>query len=121
MEDEESVNVSVAQENEVSNNLPLARIKKIMKSDDDVGLLSQEAVFLVAKATELFAGYMGSEAYKATSRDKRRTVQYRDVSKLVSDRDEFEFLQDIIPSQVPFRKYLEIRSEQTEPTGMDVS
>lgn len=31
--------------------LPLARIKKIMKSDKDVNLLSSEAVFLISCAT----------------------------------------------------------------------
>lgn len=31
--------------------LPLARIKYIMKTDPDVNLASQEAVFLISKAT----------------------------------------------------------------------
>lgn len=35
-------------------NLPLARIKKIMKSDDDVRMISSEAPTLFAKACEIF-------------------------------------------------------------------
>jgi hypothetical protein len=35
-------------------NLPLARIKKIMKSDEDVRMISSEAPALFAKACELF-------------------------------------------------------------------
>lgn len=31
--------------------LPISRIKKIMKMDPDVGIASQEAVFLITKAT----------------------------------------------------------------------
>lgn len=31
--------------------LPLARVKKIMKSDEDSGNVSSDAVFLTAKAT----------------------------------------------------------------------
>lgn len=33
---------------------PLARIKRIMKADPELGLASQDAVFLVAKATVRF-------------------------------------------------------------------
>jgi len=36
------------------NDLPLARIKRIMKSDEDVRMISAEAPVLFAKACELF-------------------------------------------------------------------
>lgn len=35
---------------------PLSRIKTLMKMDPDVGLLSSESVFIVAKATVSFPG-----------------------------------------------------------------
>lgn len=51
----------VAQANELqtitdfkTHNLPLARIKKIMKSDEDVRMISSEAPALFAKACEMF-------------------------------------------------------------------
>jgi len=37
-----------------THNLPLARIKKIMKSDEDVRMISSEAPALFAKACEMF-------------------------------------------------------------------
>ena len=37
-----------------NHNLPLARIKKIMKSDEDVRMISSEAPALFAKACEMF-------------------------------------------------------------------
>ena len=44
--------------------LPLARIKKIMKMDDDVKMISAEAPLLFAKAAQMFitgdGGLMGS-------------------------------------------------------------
>jgi len=36
------------------NDLPLARIKRIMKSDEDVRMISAEAPVLFAKACEIF-------------------------------------------------------------------
>jgi nuclear transcription factor Y, gamma len=36
------------------NDLPLARIKRIMKSDEDVRMISAEAPVLFAKACEMF-------------------------------------------------------------------
>ena len=41
------------------NDLPLARIKRIMKSDEDVKMISAEAPVLFAKACELFILDMG--------------------------------------------------------------
>lgn len=38
-------------EGRAGHRLPLARVKKIMKSDPDLQLASQDAVFLIAKAT----------------------------------------------------------------------
>ena len=39
------------EKSEKSNKLPLTRIKHIMKLDSDVTLASQDAVFIIAKAT----------------------------------------------------------------------
>ena len=50
-----------------NHNLPLARIKKIMKSDEDVRMISSEAPALFAKACEMFI-------LEARGVDKRRTV-----------------------------------------------
>ena len=43
--------------------LPIARIKKIMKGDEDVRMISLEAPFLFAKACELFIIEMTNKAY----------------------------------------------------------
>jgi len=50
----EALDVGSKQDYKHHNDLPLARIKRIMKSDEDVRMISAEAPILFAKACELF-------------------------------------------------------------------
>lgn len=81
--------------------LPLSRVRNIMKLDPDVSMASQEAVFLIAKATvhfrfvnqvrscllyrptplfqELFLTALTKEAYTFTKQSKKKTMQKKDI------------------------------------------
>lgn len=50
----EKLEVGSEQDFKNHNDLPLARIKRIMKSDEDVRMISAEAPVLFAKACEMF-------------------------------------------------------------------
>jgi len=54
--------------------LPLARIKKIMKSDEDVRMISAEAPVLFSKACEIFIIELTHRAWANTQESKRRTL-----------------------------------------------
>ncbi|VEL43493.1 unnamed protein product [Protopolystoma xenopodis] len=86
-----------------TQDLPLARIKKIMKLDDDVKamMISAEAPILFAKAAELFIRELTLRAWLHTERNRRRTLQRNDVAMAVSDSDtdQFDFLIDIVPRE----------------------
>ncbi|XP_044743571.1 DNA polymerase epsilon subunit 4 [Chrysoperla carnea] len=73
--------------------LPLARIKNIMKMDPDLNLTSQEAVFLVAKATELFIGSLARETFAITSKNKKKTMQRKDLDAAIESVDALCFLE----------------------------
>ncbi|XP_032668627.1 DNA polymerase epsilon subunit 4 [Odontomachus brunneus] len=73
--------------------LPLGRIKTIIKTDPEVHLINQEAVFLIAKSTELFIDSLVKEAYKYTMQAKKRTVQKRDVETAIDKVDALVFLE----------------------------
>jgi len=79
--------------------LPLARVKKIMKTDKEVRLISNEASVLVSKATELFLEYITEEAYKRTKADKRKLIQYKDFTTVINDIEILDFLTDVIPDK----------------------
>ncbi|RLV82412.1 hypothetical protein DV515_00016674 [Chloebia gouldiae] len=55
--------------------LPLARIKKIMKLDEDVKMISAEAPVLFAKAAQIFITELTLRAWIHTEDNKRRTLQ----------------------------------------------
>ncbi|XP_067947336.1 nuclear transcription factor Y subunit gamma-like isoform X2 [Watersipora subatra] len=80
--------------------LPLARIKKIMKLDEDVKMISQEAPLLFAKAAEIFISELALRAWVQTEDSKRRTLQRNDISMAISKFDQFDFLIDIVPRDV---------------------
>jgi len=82
-----------AEKNVRVSRLPLTRIKNIMKMDSDVNLASQEAVFLVAKATELFVESLARESYHFTLQSKKKTLQKKDVDSSVDAVDAFVFLE----------------------------
>ena len=54
MQEMERLEVGSEQDFKNHNDLPLARIKRIMKSDEDVRMISAEAPVLFAKACEMF-------------------------------------------------------------------
>ena len=50
-----------------ANDLPLARIKRIMKSDEDVRMISAEAPIVFAKACEMFISDLTMRSYGFTT------------------------------------------------------
>uniref|UniRef100_A0A2R5LHH1 Nuclear transcription factor Y subunit gamma n=1 Tax=Ornithodoros turicata TaxID=34597 RepID=A0A2R5LHH1_9ACAR len=77
--------------------LPLARIKKIMKLDDDVKMISAEAPVLFARASEIFITELSLRAWIHTEDNKRRTLQRNDIAMAITKYDQFDFLIDIVP------------------------
>ncbi|XP_053490395.1 DNA polymerase epsilon subunit 4 [Ictalurus furcatus] len=73
--------------------LPLSRIKALMKADPDVSLASQESVFIIAKATELFVEMIAKDALVYAQQGKRKTLQRKDLDNAIEAADEFAFLE----------------------------
>lgn len=97
--------------------LPLARIKKIMKLDGDVKMISAEAPMLFAKAAEIFIHELTLRAWVHTEDNKRRTLQRNDIAMAVTKYDQFDFLIDIVPRDEI--KQSKAQSEGTVRTSMN--
>jgi len=82
-----------------ASELPLARIKKIMKLDDDVKMISAEVPVLFAKAAEIFIHELTLRAWLHTEESKRRTLQRNDVAMAITKYEQFDFLIDIVPRE----------------------
>ncbi|KAJ6715775.1 HISTONE-LIKE TRANSCRIPTION FACTOR AND ARCHAEAL HISTONE FAMILY PROTEIN EXPRESSED [Salix koriyanagi] len=79
---------------------PMARIKRIIKSEDSDSLLSQDVVFLVNKATEKFLEQFSDEAYDFSVQDRKKSLAYKHLSTVVSKRRRFDFLSDFVPGKL---------------------
>lgn len=77
--------------------LPLARIKKVMKSDPDVKMIAADAPILFCKACEIFIAEITARAFIIADSNKRRTLSRADIAKALSKSDQFDFLIDIVP------------------------
>uniref|UniRef100_A0A8D0GLP4 Chromatin accessibility complex protein 1 n=1 Tax=Sphenodon punctatus TaxID=8508 RepID=A0A8D0GLP4_SPHPU len=101
--------------------LPLSRIRVIMKSSPEVSSINQDALFLTAKATELFVQYLATYSYKHGSGKEPRSLTYSDLSRTAEESETFQFLADILPKKILASKYLKMlerekakREEQEE-------
>ncbi|KAG0002862.1 hypothetical protein BGZ80_003834 [Entomortierella chlamydospora] len=99
--------------------LPAARVKRIIKEDKDVQMVSNDAVFLISMATELFLESFTAKAFNLAKIEKRKTVYYKDLATAVTQHDSLEFLQDIVPKTMPLSAALEKRrvAKEKEESG----
>lgn len=107
--------------------MPLARIKKIMKSEEAVFqelererlqqqaailggvpgttstrfMIASEAPVLLGKACEIMVRELTVRAWRHTERNRRRTLQRQDVYAAVGESEMFDFLIDLVPRITP--------------------
>ncbi|CAG8673614.1 13241_t:CDS:2 [Rhizophagus irregularis] len=74
--------------------LPLARIKKVMKTDEEV-----KAPILFAKGCDIFITELTMRAWLHAEECKRRTLQRSDIANAIKKVDMFDFLIDIVPRE----------------------
>ena len=79
------------------NDFPLARIKRIMKSDEDVRMIRAEAPILLAKACEIFIMELTirSLAYSKNSTERVQLIR-SDICKAVHNTATLDFLIDAL-------------------------
>jgi|EP01036_Dinobryon_divergens_P032960 nuclear transcription factor Y gamma len=88
----EELPIGTEQDFKNHNDLPLARIKRIMKSDEDVRMISAEAPVLFAKACEIFVLELTIRSWGAAEKCKRKTILKEDVDMAIKNTDIFDFL-----------------------------
>merc|ERR1712173_527474 len=83
--------------------LPLARVKKIAKCDEEVKSISANGNVLMAKAAELFISQLAESAYEHTSSNKRKVVKVDDVVEAIQGDDNLGFLEEHLDTIAPNR------------------
>lgn len=73
---------SLAEKQPGTTMFPAARVKKIVKADRDIDIMSSEAVFMVSVAAEYFIKHFMEEGYTKARLEKRKLINYRDMGRL---------------------------------------
>ncbi|KAI8816415.1 histone-fold-containing protein [Fimicolochytrium jonesii] len=91
--------------------LPLARVKKVMKADEDAKtmMISAEAPMIFSKACEIFIIELTMRAWIHTEEHKRRTLQKSDVATAIGKSDQYDY---IVPRE-------EMNKPAAAPTKME--
>ncbi|TDL16300.1 histone-fold-containing protein [Rickenella mellea] len=75
---------------------PVARIKKIMQKDEEVGKVAQATPVVISKALELFLGMIVDEANKVTSERNSKRVEAYHLKHAIERTDMLDFLKEIV-------------------------
>ena len=86
--------------------LPVSRIRTIMKSSPELTNVKPEAYVLITRATELFVQYLAQKAH-TTAPGQKRTLEYNALSNVVSKDESLDFLEEIVPFKIKMKDYWE--------------
>ncbi|KAF8131273.1 histone-fold-containing protein [Mycena galopus ATCC 62051] len=75
---------------------PVARIKRIMQKDEEVGKVAQATPIVISKALELFLGLIIEEASKVTVERGSRKVEAYHLKHAVDTTEMLDFLKEIV-------------------------
>ncbi|KAL4875081.1 histone-fold-containing protein [Aspergillus karnatakaensis] len=102
---------------EVKTKFPVARIKRIMQADEDVGKVAQVTPIAVSKALELFMISLVTKAAKEAKDRNSKRVTASHLKQAVAKDEVLDFLADIIakvPDQPAGRKHDDDGSDQND-------
>lgn len=76
---------------------PLAKIKKIMKLEPDVHMVTGEAPIVLSKACEMLISDLTMRSWLHTVESSRQKILRSDISVAVSRSNNFGFLSEVVP------------------------
>ncbi|KAF7331561.1 CBFD-NFYB-HMF domain-containing protein [Mycena kentingensis (nom. inval.)] len=77
---------------------PVARIKRIMQKDEEVGKVAQATPVVISKALELFLGLIIDEASKVTLDRGSKKVEAYHLKHAVDTTEMLDFLKELVES-----------------------
>jgi len=71
-------------------------VQKIIKADKEIPIIAKDATFLISIATEEMIKRLCEAGQQVAHKEKRSTVQHKDIATVVRKADEFLFLEEIM-------------------------
>lgn len=89
--------------------LPMSRIKKIIKLDPEHISSTESANYILGISTELFIKQLTLDASTITKSKGRKKIMYNDMQEIVSTVDVYSFMRDLVPKRAPLGELLSKR------------
>jgi hypothetical protein len=80
----------------IKTRFPAARIKRIMRLDEEIGKVSQVTPFLVAKSLELFLKSMIDQTLEITIAKSAKKMTNTHIKEMIESVEKFDFLKDLV-------------------------
>lgn len=78
--------------------LPLRNIKRIMKLNEDVGTVQNEAAILVQYAAEMFTKKLALDSFEtAKQKGRSNNIKYEDIAETRASNESLSFLEPLLP------------------------
>ncbi|PKU74818.1 Nuclear transcription factor Y subunit C-3 [Dendrobium catenatum] len=77
-----------------NHNLPLARIKKIMKANEALAAAAKETPVICERACEMFIQELTEKAWAHAQKSNRQTIEKRDIVAAAKETGHCDFLVD---------------------------
>ncbi|WMV16881.1 hypothetical protein MTR67_010266 [Solanum verrucosum] len=98
--------------------MPISRIRRAMKSNDQVKMVSAHSTVLLSKAIEMFSMELTLRAWMQADQGKCRTLKRYDFARAIMDEELFDFLSDIVPLQTSKCQF-QVQKEANDGQGND--
>ncbi|KAI9012961.1 H2A super protein [Gaertneriomyces sp. JEL0708] len=96
---------------------PVARIKKIMRLDDEVGKVALVTPIMISKALELFMESLITEACKITREREAKKVTPHHLKRAIMETEQFDFLRELVESLPDPTEVADPDDEQSKGRG----
>lgn len=104
-------------EHEKLTQLPISRIRTVMKTSPFIGQINPDALFLMCRAAELFIEYITKKSHKKDIRN----LEYKHLASYVESEEALEFLVQILPKKITVKEYKKIMEEKKDTDDEDES
>ncbi|XP_055534421.1 chromatin accessibility complex protein 1 [Wyeomyia smithii] len=104
-------------EHEKLTQLPISRIRTVMKTSPLIGPINPDALFLMCRAAELFIEYITKRALKKDVKN----LEYKHLASYVESDEALEFLVQILPKKITVKQYKKIMEEKKHTDDEDDS
>ncbi|XP_066587323.1 uncharacterized protein NC2alpha [Prorops nasuta] len=85
-----------SKKNKYNARFPAGRIKKIMRTDDEVGKVAQAVPIIISRTLELFVHSLLTKTMEFTSAKRAKTLSPSHMKQCILSESRFDFLKDLV-------------------------